>query len=82
MSPPAPAELLKKIDAYWRAANYLSVGQIYLLVNPLLRLPLQLEHVIPIRVHRHNNYPFIHEKQLREIKAALSAAVFSSPVLT
>ena len=33
-------ELLQKIDAYWRAANYLSVGQIYLLDNPLLRLEL------------------------------------------
>jgi xylulose-5-phosphate/fructose-6-phosphate phosphoketolase len=33
------------IDAYWRAANYLSVGQIYLLDNPLLREPLQAEHV-------------------------------------
>ena len=38
---------LKKIDAYWRAANYLSVGQIYLLDNPLLRRPLKLEHVKP-----------------------------------
>lgn len=36
---------LKKIDAYWRAANYLSVGQIYLRDNPLLREPLKLEHV-------------------------------------
>src|SRR5689334_12069952 len=35
------------IDAYWRAANYLSVGQIYLLDNPLLREPLRLEHVKP-----------------------------------
>jgi len=35
------------IDAYWRAANYLSVGQIYLLSNPLLREPLQPEHVKP-----------------------------------
>jgi xylulose-5-phosphate/fructose-6-phosphate phosphoketolase len=35
------------IDAYWRAANYLSVGQIYLLDNPLLRRPLTLEHVKP-----------------------------------
>jgi xylulose-5-phosphate/fructose-6-phosphate phosphoketolase len=35
------------IDAYWRAANYLSVGQIYLLDNPLLREPLALEHVKP-----------------------------------
>jgi xylulose-5-phosphate/fructose-6-phosphate phosphoketolase len=40
-------ELLAKIDAYWRAANYLSVGQIYLLDNPLLREPLRLEHVKP-----------------------------------
>jgi len=37
----------KKINAYWRAANYLSVGQIYLLNNPLLREPLTLEHVKP-----------------------------------
>src|ERR687895_1449804 len=35
----------KDIDAYWRAANYLSVGQIYLLDNPLLREPLRIEHV-------------------------------------
>jgi len=35
------------IDAYWRAANYLSVGQIYLLSNPLLREPLRVEHVKP-----------------------------------
>ena len=38
---------LASIDAYWRAANYLSVGQIYLLDNPLLREPLRLEHVKP-----------------------------------
>jgi len=35
------------MDAYWRAANYLSVGQIYLLANPLLREPLRVEHVKP-----------------------------------
>src|SRR5438105_4291279 len=45
-SAPAP-ELLRKIDAYWRAANYLSVGQIYLFDNPLLREPLQLKHIKP-----------------------------------
>jgi xylulose-5-phosphate/fructose-6-phosphate phosphoketolase len=39
------AELARKIDAYWRAANYLSVGQIYLCDNPLLREPLTLAHV-------------------------------------
>ncbi|MFM9267729.1 phosphoketolase [Tychonema sp. BBK16] len=38
---------LGKINAYWRAANYLSVGQIYLLDNPLLKEPLKLEHVKP-----------------------------------
>ena len=38
---------LELIDAYWRAANYLSVGQIYLLDNPLLREPLSVEHVKP-----------------------------------
>lgn len=37
----------KRIDAWWRAANYLSVGQIYLMDNPLLREPLQPEHVKP-----------------------------------
>src|SRR5207244_6256060 len=42
----APEEL-KLLDAYWRAANYLSVGQIYLLDNPLLREPLRPEHVKP-----------------------------------
>src|SRR3954454_16956174 len=38
---------LARLDAYWRAANYLAVGQIYLLDNPLLRRPLTLEHVKP-----------------------------------
>jgi xylulose-5-phosphate/fructose-6-phosphate phosphoketolase len=38
---------LRRLDAYWRAANYLSVGQIYLLDNPLLREPLRPEHVKP-----------------------------------
>ena len=40
-------EELQKIDAYWRAANYLAVGQIYLLDNPLLREPLKNEHIKP-----------------------------------
>jgi xylulose-5-phosphate/fructose-6-phosphate phosphoketolase len=40
-------EVVRKMDAYWRAANYLSVGQIYLYDNPLLREPLKLEHVKP-----------------------------------
>ncbi|MDE3208776.1 MAG: phosphoketolase family protein, partial [Pseudomonadota bacterium] len=40
-------EWMQKMDAYWRAANYLSVGQIYLLDNPLLQTPLHLSHVKP-----------------------------------
>lgn len=44
---PLTSEELQRIDAYWRAANYLSVGQIYLLDNPLLREPLRLEHIKP-----------------------------------
>jgi xylulose-5-phosphate/fructose-6-phosphate phosphoketolase len=40
-------DMLERIDRYWRAANYLSVGQIYLLDNPLLREPLKAEHIKP-----------------------------------
>ncbi|MEB3217857.1 MAG: phosphoketolase family protein [Nostocales cyanobacterium 94392] len=51
VSPPQAKPLqddeLRKINAYWNAANYLSVGQIYLLDNPLLKEPLKLEHVKP-----------------------------------
>lgn len=46
LSPLSPEEL-DKIDAYWRAANYLSVGQIYLMDNPLLSEPLELNHIKP-----------------------------------
>src|SRR5437899_10237370 len=44
---PLSAEELRKMHAFWRAANYLSVGQIYLMDNPLLKAPLRLEHVKP-----------------------------------
>jgi len=44
---PLPEEEIRKMHAYWRAANYLSVGQIYLYANPLLQEPLKLEHVKP-----------------------------------
>ena len=44
---PLTPDELQKIDAYWRAANYLSVGQIYLLDNPLLQTPLTLQHIKP-----------------------------------
>ena len=41
------SDLLRKMDAWWRAANYLSVGQTYLYANPLLKEPLKKEHVKP-----------------------------------
>jgi xylulose-5-phosphate/fructose-6-phosphate phosphoketolase len=44
---PLTADEVRRMNAYWRAANYLSVGQIYLYANPLLREPLTLEHVKP-----------------------------------
>jgi xylulose-5-phosphate/fructose-6-phosphate phosphoketolase len=47
MAEPLSPEQLRKTDAYWRAANYLSVGQIYLLDNPLLKEPLTLDHIKP-----------------------------------
>jgi len=46
-SQPLSPEQLRKIDAYWRAANYLSIGQIYLYANPLLLEPLKIEHIKP-----------------------------------
>ena len=47
MTNPLSPDLLAKMNAYWRAANYLSVGQIYLYDNPLLKQPLKLDHVKP-----------------------------------
>ena len=47
-TPVLSPELLQKMDAYWRAANYLAVGQIYLYDNPLLKQPLKPEHVKPM----------------------------------
>jgi len=47
VSKPLSPDLLERMNAYWRAANYLTVGQIYLLDNPLLKEPLQLAHVKP-----------------------------------
>ena len=66
-----PAEL-HLIDAYWRAANYLSVGQIYLYDNPLLREPLTLAHVKPLVVGHWGTTPgqnFIYVHLNRIIKA-------------
>ncbi len=50
MTIPLDADLLRRMHAYWRAANYLSVGQIYLYDNPLLKEPLKLTHVKPLVV--------------------------------
>src|SRR5579863_8295295 len=62
---------LRKMDAYWRAANYLAVGQIYLYDNPLLREPLKLSHVKPLVVGHWGTVPgqnFIYVHLNRVIK--------------
>src|SRR5665648_773848 len=64
-------ELLHKMDAYWRAANYLSAAQIYLYDNPLLREPLKLSHVKPLVVGHWGTTPgqnFIYVHLNRVIK--------------
>jgi xylulose-5-phosphate/fructose-6-phosphate phosphoketolase len=69
---PLSPDLLKKIDAYWRAANYLSVGQIYLLDNPLLKKPLKREHIKPRLLGHWGTTPglnFIYAHLNRIIKA-------------
>ncbi len=69
---PLSAEELRKMNAYWRAANYLSVGQIYLLDNPLLREPLKIEHVKPRLLGHWGTTPglnFIYVHLNRVIKA-------------
>ena len=48
---------LRKMNAYWRAANYLTVGQIYLYDNPLLREPLTMDHVKPLVVGHWGSRP-------------------------
>ena len=65
------ADMLRKIDAYWRAANYVSVGQIYLFDNPLLKRPLQLSDVKPMVVSHWGTTPgqnFIYVHLNRVIK--------------
>jgi len=62
----------ERIDRYWRAANYLSVGQIYLMANPLLREPLRLEHIKPRLLGHWGTTPglnFIYVHLNRMIKA-------------
>ena len=71
MGGPLSPELLGKINAYWRAANYFSVGQIYLYDNPLLKEPLKLSHVKPLVVGHWGTTPgqnFIYVHLNRVIK--------------
>jgi xylulose-5-phosphate/fructose-6-phosphate phosphoketolase len=73
------AEELELLDAYWRAANYLSVGQIYLLGNPLLREPLQPEHVKPRLLGHFGTVPglnLIYAHLNRAIRARDLSAIF------
>ena len=66
------ADELRRMNAYWRAANYLSVGQIYLYDNPLLREPLTMAHVKPLVVGHWGTTPgqnFIYVHLNRVIKA-------------
>ena len=68
---PLSMEELHAMDGYWRAANYLSVGQLYLYANPLLREPLQLAHVKPLVVGHWGTTPgqnFIYVHLNRAIK--------------
>ena len=68
---PLHQKLLRKLNAYWRAANYLSVGQIYLYDNPLLKEPLKLSHVKPLVVGHWGTTPgqnFIYVHLNRVIK--------------
>ncbi|MDQ2793826.1 MAG: phosphoketolase family protein [Bacteroidota bacterium] len=69
---PLTPDMLRRIDAYWRAANYLSVGQIYLLDNPLLREPLTLAHIKKMLLGHWGTTPgqnFIYTHLNRVIKA-------------
>src|SRR3954467_1623482 len=74
-----PADLFSRMDAYWRAANYLSVGQIYLRGNPLLREPLTLAHVKPRLLGHWGTTPglnFVYAHMNRAIRARDLNALF------
>ncbi len=76
---PLTPEGLRLMDAYWRAANYLAVGQIYLLDNPLLRQPLRLEHVKPRLLGHWGTSPglnFVYAHMNRVIRARDLDAIF------
>ena len=76
---PLTDDELRTIHAYWRAANYLSVGQIYLLDNPLLREPLQVKHIKPRLLGHWGTTPglnFLYAHINRLIKARDLDAIF------
>ena len=76
---PLSAEELRLLDAYWRAANYLAVGQIYLMDNPLLREGLRIEHVKPRLMGHWGTTPglnFMYVHLNRVIKARDLNAIF------
>src|SRR5215203_5681069 len=76
---PLEPDELRLIDAYWRAANYLSVGQIYLLANPLLREPLTRDHVKPRLLGHWGTTPglnFVYVHMNRVIRARDLDAIF------
>ncbi|GJL74653.1 phosphoketolase [Nitrosomonas sp.] len=78
-NPPLSTEELRKINAYWRAANYLSVGQIYLMDNPLLKQPLTLEHIKPRLLGHWGTTPglnFIYAHFNRVIKAQNLSVIY------
>jgi xylulose-5-phosphate/fructose-6-phosphate phosphoketolase len=82
---PGPLSVAEQhnLDAYWRAANYLSVGQIYLLGNPLLREPLRIEHTKPRLLGHWGTTPglnFIYAHMNRVIRAGdLNAIYIAGP---
>jgi xylulose-5-phosphate/fructose-6-phosphate phosphoketolase len=76
---PLEARELELINAWWRAANYLSIGQIYLLANPLLREPLRPEHVKPRLLGHWGTTPglnFLYAHMNRAIKARDLDAIY------
>lgn len=76
-------EELDLLDRYWRAANYVSVGQIYLMDNPLLREPLRPEHVKPRLLGHWGTTPglnFIYAHLTPMVRAAWTTSSASQPM--